>query len=37
MSIMTCPKCEAYVDTDYHDYDFDNNQCIECFCEGDEE
>jgi hypothetical protein len=35
MSVMTCSKCEAYIDTDYHDYDFERDMCMDC--KGEEE
>ncbi len=33
MSMMRCSRCEAMVDTDFVDFDFDNELCEECWME----
>ncbi len=30
MSIMICKKCDIRIDTDYEDYYFKKNVCVEC-------
>ena len=31
MSVMRCSRCEAMIDTDFYDFDFDNELCEECW------
>jgi hypothetical protein len=37
MSVIMCSKCDKVVDTDFKDYDFDNDLCEECSIEREEE
>jgi hypothetical protein len=36
MSVMRCSKCEKDIDTDFDDYDFKRDMCVECSVEDDE-
>ncbi len=30
MSVMYCDKCDRYIDTDFDEFDFENELCMEC-------
>jgi hypothetical protein len=30
MSVVMCPTCEDYIDTDFEDYDFETGMCRRC-------
>ena len=30
MSVMCCPQCEKDIDTDFVEYDFEADMCMEC-------
>ena len=30
MSVMICSKCEAHIDTDFDDFDFELELCEDC-------
>ena len=30
MSVMQCKTCGEFIDTDMDDFDFENEQCLEC-------
>lgn len=30
MSVVICPVCNAAIDTDFEDYDYELNECEQC-------
>ncbi len=30
MSVMHCPTCDKDIDTDFHEYDFERDLCMDC-------
>ena len=36
MSVMRCPNCGSVVDTDFKEYDFEQDCCLECSDRGRE-
>jgi translation initiation factor 2 beta subunit (eIF-2beta)/eIF-5 len=30
MSVIQCPTCEDFIDTDLEEYDFEANECEKC-------
>lgn len=34
---MKCSKCEKNIDTDFNDFDFVNELCLDCWCKLQDE